>query len=575
MSERNVAEANARVALTLAKGLCGPQGGAWHAVVSPGSRNTPVLLALHALAQAGQAELHVVVDERAAGFYALGLARASGRPVLLSCTSGSAGAHYLPAILEADHLGLPLIAITADRPAELQHFGANQTTRQGSFFGEHVRLSLDLSEPAPEPALGWVASLAAKVLRAATGPNPGPVHLNLPFREPLWPHAPIPLDSLPDAPRLHPGAPGRRSVAALRPYLAAERGLIVVGPREPVADDPLPAALSALSERLGWPVLADALSGLRFGTPCVLSAYDALLRDPRFAEAHRPEVVLRLGRLPTSKPLFTWLAKAPRRSELLIAREGEWVDPFHGAAELLIADETLACEALLAEITEKRSSSWRESWRAADAAAQATLHAHCQGPTLWEGAVARTLAEGLPPGAWLHVASSMPVRDLDNFAAPRSAPLIASSNRGVNGIDGTLATALGHAASHEGPHAVLLGDLATLHDLGALALLAGRVRHPVVLVILDNRGGRIFHHLPISKHPSAFEPLFLTPPDVDLPRAIAGCGVPVSRCEDLPALRAALASALARPGVNALYCPIDPELNLARHREVWEAVREH
>lgn len=546
-SSGSQAALNAAFAAALVEGLV--RGGVREVVLSPGARSAPLALAL---AARHDLRLHVVVDERAAAFLALGLARASGRAAAFVCTSGTAPAHALPAVIEAALSAVPLLVLSADRPEELQACGAPQTIEQQRLFGPHARWFAQLG-PAREGApREWPAAVAARAVDHALGPPAGPVQLNVAFREPLW--QPGCEGALPPvgAPRLLRATP-RLDPAQARAALSLLEGpgVIVAGPRAfPPGGEGAAAAL-ALGRRLGWPLLADALSGLRHGPFAaeVVSAGDALLRDPGFARAHRPRAALRLGQLPTSKPLATWLEAAAPATALVDAH-GQWHDPTHAAAALLVADAAQACAALLAAAEELERptapAEWGASWEAAERAARQALEAATR-EGWWEGALARALVEALPAGALLHAGSSLPVRDLDAFGGARPAPLALVGQRGANGIDGGVAAAAGAALGWtRGPAAALLGDVALVHDLGGL-LAACELEAPLTLVVVDNGGGAIFSELPLAgADPERFRRLFLTPPRLDLARACAGLGAPVLEVGDLPGLRQALAEAPGR-----------------------------
>ena len=585
---------------TLARALV--RGGLKHAVLSPGSRNTPVVLALHALRD--RVTLHTVLDEREAGFFALGLARSGGAPVLLSCTSGSAGAHWLPALIEASESRVPLIAVTADRPSELQGFGAPQTIDQQRLFGAYVRLYRDLSEPNPGvntgPGTGpitgpdaghplrWLEAAAAQAMDAATGALPGPVHLNLPFRKPLWSADEAPLSGLPVEPPAEPPArrvlrgpalPDADALDALAARFAeAERGVIVSGPRDLVRDRMSGSpreAVAALAKTLGWPIIAEPASQLRFGIPRVIASADALLRDEAIGDALAPDLILRFGRVPTSKSITQWITRHGDQRTVLVDPAGLWEDPTWTADTVVAADPTAFCQSIRARLFERAasgssasdSSAWLTRWRAADAAADAVLSR----PGHWEGPIARAVAESVPEGGLLHVASSMPIRDLDSFAPATGRAIAVAANRGANGIDGLIATAIGEAVAGGVPVAALSGDLSFLHGAGGLALARG-LTTPVALVVIDNGGGGIFGILPISQHPTAFEPHFITPQGADIPALCAAAGVPCISVADPSGLRASLPAALETPGLTVLYICVDREENLARHREAWTAV---
>ncbi|HZO13750.1 MAG TPA: 2-succinyl-5-enolpyruvyl-6-hydroxy-3-cyclohexene-1-carboxylic-acid synthase [Polyangiaceae bacterium] len=545
-----VAYENARCAATIAS-ACGDV----HVVLSPGSRSTPLALAFDACTSA---KVHVVLDERAAGFVALGIGRATGRPAVLLCTSGSAGAHYLPAVIEARQSRVPLLALTADRPAELQACGAPQTVPQARLFGEYVRFHMELPVPDASLDMRWLRNALAQA-RARTLEPAGPVHINAPFREPLWAPGLPTQEPLPPAIVRH----GTRTlstddVAALAGELMRERGVIVLGPRAPATMDAraLGAAALRFGRALGWPVIADAASGVRFGEPEVISCAEAIVRHD--AEALSPTLVLRIGMLPTSKVLTGWLGRHGRT--ILIDPDGEWHDPDGAADALIIADPAPLCEALAVE--SERDAGWLAAWRRAEARAARALASVCCEPD-WEGAVARAVVEALPEGTQLHLGSSMPIRDVDAFAPSCRRRIDVHVNRGANGIDGTIATALGEALA-KGPTVALLGDLTFVHDLDGLAAL-GELRAPLTIVVVHNGGGGIFRFLPIARHPTAFERLFATPQRADLAALCRAFDIPHRLIE--PQLVGKALEALEGPSV--LEVRIDPATNLTRHEQAW------
>ena len=576
MSAGDPIDRNAEWAGALVSGLV--RGGVREAVVCPGARSAPLALALAERDPA--VRLHVVVDERAAAFLALGLARAARRAVALLTTSGSAGAHAHPAVVEAWHSAVPLIVITADRPDELQACGAPQTIDQQRLFGAHTRWFAHLGPPRPGGSATWPAALAARAVDRAEGPPAGPVHLNVAFREPLWvPGAEAAWPSAPRVVRASLRVEPAQAHEALELLLAggsAPRGAIVAGPRALApGEDPTPVL--ELARRLGWPVLADPLSGLRHGPGAgeVIASADALLRDAGCARALAPSCVLRLGQLPTSKPIQSWLASAP--GALLVDPQADWHDPTHGAAGLLVARSADAC-AGLAQAAEARSlapapAGWALAWSRAERAARAALD-EVSRDGWWEGRLARTLVEALPAGALLQAGSSLPIRDLDAFGGARPAALTLVGQRGTNGIDGGVAAAAGAAlAWRHGPVAALLGDVALVHDLGGLAA-ACELAAPLLLVVADNGGGGIFEQLPVAAHPRHFERLFLTPSRLDLARACAGLGAEVEEVQDPGACAAAVARALERPleRPRALLCRVPRPDSVQRREAAWAHV---
>jgi 2-succinyl-5-enolpyruvyl-6-hydroxy-3-cyclohexene-1-carboxylate synthase len=543
--------------------------GVTDACLAPGSRSAPLALAL---AGDERIRVHVHLDERSASFFALGLARASARPVIALCTSGTAAANFHPAVLEAHHGRVPLIVCTADRPPELRDTGAGQTVDQVKLFGAAVRWFHEPEVPADRPGVGaaWRA-LASRAVGAALGPVAGPVHLNLPFREPLVPTG----DELVDAPGRSDDRPWTASAPGVRApsvevldalaHLVADRprGLVVAGWGAGVK----PSTVLRFAEVAGWPVLADPLSDLR--VPGTVAAYDPLLRVPGFADGHRPDVVLRIGGPTTNKPLVQWLD--PSIDQVMVDPDGAWLDPQHAVSGRMVADPELLLGALADAVDVMVDEAWVGAWTDADAAARTAIDGLIdQWDDPFEGRVARDVVRASPAGTSLVVASSMPVRDVESFAGAREGVAF-FANRGANGIDGFVSTVLGIAGAAEGPTVALLGDLCFLHDANGLL---GAVDRGVdaTFVVVDNGGGGIFSFLPQSELSEHFETLFTTPQPVDL-AALAGVhGIPVAEVASAAALEPALRAAVDGGGVNVVRVRTDRDVNVARHREVWSAV---
>lgn len=505
------ATANATFAATLVDEWvrCGVR----HAVVAPGSRSTPMTLAL---ASRSELELHIVHDERVAGFVALGIGLASGVPAVLVCTSGTASANFHPAVAEASLSAVPMIVATADRPPELRGVGAAQTIDQLDLYGRMVRWHTDAPPPDDADPAGW-RPLAQRAYAAA---EHGPVHVNLPFREPLvGTAAPLPAPIGP--PVVVPRA--IMSSGPLRHDLDRPHGLLIVGGRAGVDA----AAVAALATRLRWPLLADPTSGLR-DAPNAITAFDSLLRHAGFAADHRPEVVVRVGRPPASKVLTQWLV-ASGVPVVQVGGPGP-INPDHNVVAWATLDD-------LAGVVGASDDAWLDGWRRADAAAEAEFDALLAKGVPDEPSVARTVATALPADVGLFVSSSMPIRDLEWFGG-RAAR--AESNRGANGIDGVVATALGTALADR-PAAVLIGDLAYLHDSNAL-LATAQLGADVRIVVVDNRGGGIFSFLPqaSSMPEERFERLFGTPHDTDLVALAAAHGIPATTATTLDEVAAAV-----------------------------------
>ncbi|MBO0714269.1 MAG: 2-succinyl-5-enolpyruvyl-6-hydroxy-3-cyclohexene-1-carboxylic-acid synthase, partial [Acidimicrobiales bacterium] len=533
------------------------RGGVTDGVLSPGSRSAPLALAL---AEHGQMAVHVHLDERSASFFALGLAKASGRPAVLLCTSGTAAANFHPAVLEASHGRVPMIVCTADRPPELREVGEAQTIDQTRLYGTAVRWYAEAEAPsrqrgeAAEVAI-W-RSLAARALAEALGPPAGPVHLNLPFREPLVPSGPArPPFDLGGRPGTKPFVhrPGASHLAdgetvddLTRRVAGTRRGALVAGwGLSPVAAD----AVERLAKAAGWPILADPLSGLRRG-PLAVSTYDALSRIEAVRDELQPDLVIRVGAPLTSRQAMTWLARSPT---VTVDPQRSWSDPARASDLMPEVEPGPLLDAVAGRLapagTAPGPTAWLSRWMQAERAARDAIDAALDAwAEPFEGRVARDLMACLPDGTGLAVASSMPVRDLETFAAGRNGVTVVA-NRGVNGIDGFVSTVLGMAASRTWPVTVaLLGDLCLLHDANGLLGANGRGLD-AVLVVLDNHGGGIFSFLPQARLPAHFEELFGTPQEVDLRALCALHGVPVTEVDRADALATAVGDAIAGGGV--------------------------
>jgi len=555
---------NLRWALALLDGLA--NGGLRRLVVSPGSRSTPLVMA-------GQhhpaIELTPILDERSAAFFALGLARASGRPVGLVCTSGSAPGHWMPAVMEASQSEIPLILLSADRPPELRGWGANQTLDQSRLFDGFVRAFHDPG-PAEEgtAALKMIRALGARAAAVSQGDWPGPVHLNLPFREPLVPRAGcepqrLAIPACP-SPCTEPESdiPIPTSVRDLASHLSG-RGIICCGPG--TWSRQATEALWRCAERLGVPVLCDPLSGLRFGPGPEhrIARYDSLLRNPTTAETLRPDWVLRFGRVPVSKTLLTWLTDLPT---YLVAPGAGWSDPNHDVRMRIQTDPGAVCRWIADSGHPAAEDSWLPDWIRAETDLDALIDAYLAESPWCEAQLIRDLLATLPPEEGLLCANSMPIRQIDTWSGTRAAPLYLFGNRGTSGIDGQTSTLAGLNAGGV-PTTALLGDLSFLHDLSGLALLQGLDR-PCILI--NNGGGRIFDYLPQHGLPD-FERLWRTPADVDLASLTRSFGIAHRTVEDATGFRQALTQSLADGEGNAgvIEVRLDGDLSRRIHRDFW------
>ncbi|MBV8195611.1 MAG: 2-succinyl-5-enolpyruvyl-6-hydroxy-3-cyclohexene-1-carboxylic-acid synthase [Candidatus Dormibacteraeota bacterium] len=552
------------------------RGGVRHACLTPGSRSTPLALAV---ARNTDIDVHVHVDERSSAYYALGIAKASGAAVIALCSSGTAVANHFPAVVEASMAREPLIVLTADRPPELHGVGANQTIDQQRLFGGFMRWFSDSGVPTIEgDALSHWRDIGRQAVTAAMSHPRGPVHINLPFREPLVPSGePVSFDA--GAPAEHEqvtvgalAAPSADHVRELEWLLASPlRVAVVAGTLSQSA-----LRMPALAASRGWPVLAEPTSQLR-GPVSALSIPELLVADESFREQHRADVVLQLGAAPTTRAMQRFVREA--ETLVIVDPAGIVGDPDRRAALRLECDvDELAHQLMPAERNGEMvpDGAWIASWRHADELVrQAVDRLLDSWDEPFEGRIARDTAAVVPENGPLVVASSMPVRDLAMFMAPRSQAMTVLANRGASGIDGTVSTALGVAAVSPNTHA-LVGDLALLHDASALLWSAGRGRD-LVLVVVDNDGGGIFSLLPqASLDTQEFELLFATPHGSSLDvaalahAAAAGYREVTSASAFIPAVRAAQSSR----GVQLIHVRIDRARAPRMRNEVRRCVRE-
>jgi 2-succinyl-5-enolpyruvyl-6-hydroxy-3-cyclohexene-1-carboxylate synthase len=489
------------------------QCGVRHAVVSPGSRSTPIALEI---ANRQEIEMHIFHDERSAAFAALGIAKASGIPAILVCSSGTAAVEFHPAVVEAHHSEVPILICTADRPAELQGVGAPQTIDQQNLYGVSVRKFVN-AEVADESESHTWRKIARDLFATSLGKVRGPVHLNLRFREPLMGVA----TSLP--PRHERSAmiadkvdlPSARSLRKLKKALNFKNGVIIAGPENYQIE-----SIFRLAQTLSWPVLADPRSGARVPSKFVVAAADSILRDEDFAKKLQPQVVLRFGTLPASKVVNSWLASSGAK-QIVITTTPTLADPDQLCALHIVGEIDELCAELVSDRTNGQNNrgdfSWLDLWDTAESSAQKSINAAlADEPGLSEPGVARALYGLLPEASNLVVSSSMPIRDVEWFAAPRTG-LRVHANRGANGIDGVVSTAVGIALATRQPTTLLIGDIALLHDVNGLIGLVSR-ETDLRIVVIDNNGGGIFSFLPQAQNleSTKFEKIFGTPHGVNL-----------------------------------------------------------
>ncbi|WP_433508792.1 2-succinyl-5-enolpyruvyl-6-hydroxy-3-cyclohexene-1-carboxylic-acid synthase [Nonomuraea sp. CA-143628] len=519
-------------------------------VIAPGSRSAPLALALHA---ESRVRLHVRIDERSASFLALGLARRAERPVALICSSGTAAANFHPAVVEASESGVPLLVLTADRPPELRGTGANQTIDQIKLYGSAVRWFAEVGVPEDRPGqVAYWRSLACRAYQRAAGPAaPGPVHLNLAFREPLIPDGDTSWCESLDG---DAGGPWVRARVAPPPIALhippTRRGVLVVG--DGAANVRRYVAAAGMA---GWPVVSEPNGGGRYGDHAV-STYHYLLGTPEFADAHRPDVVVTLGRPGLSRPLLSWLRRAGEH--IVVATDlDRWPDPTRSATQVAQAVEIPVASG---------DDTWLHAWRQADQAARSAIDEVLDASGTSEPRLARDLVDAMPNGALLFCGSSMPIRDLDQAMRPRRG-LRLLANRGASGIDGLVSSAMGAALAHNGPSYALMGDLSFLHDQNGLILGPREPRPDLCLVVVNNDGGGIFSLLPQAAVRDPFERVFGTPHGVDLGYVAASTGTPYQLVEDL----SDLPKALRGEGPRLVEVRTDREANAVVHARLREA----
>jgi len=549
--------------------------------LAPGSRCTPLTVA------AAEHEALTILshlDERSAAFFALGRARRTGDPVGVVTTSGTAAANCHPAVIEAYHARVPIVVLTADRPADLQDSGANQTVDQANLYGDAVRSHRTLPEPAPEPRrLRSVRTAVCRAVGAATGTPSGPVHLNVPFPKPLEPTE-VPGDVPSDLASRHPlavhgrdgpfvdrtdgaptldAAPKARIGAAID---AADRGLVVAGPARGQSLDPDP--LAEFAAATGFPVLADPLSGVRFGShvdrATICGGYDGYVAA--MADWPAPDVVVRVGASPTSRALRKFLHDVSAR-QFVVDPAGGWPEAEFTASDLVVADP----DGLLGGLCDRVGrvdGGWSDRFARAEAAYWETVTDAIGGQT-FEGAIAAAVVDALPDPGTLYVSNSMPVRDVDRFARPREGRLRVLGNRGASGIDGLTSSALGAASAGDAPLVALLGDLAYYHDTNGL-LAAGRCGVDATVVVVNNDGGGIFHELPIEGFDPPFTELFRTPHDVDFAATGDLHGLAFERVSSPPALADAVTESVQSTGTRVVEVRVDAKASHRRREAVHE-----
>lgn len=553
-------------------------------VLSPGSRSTPLAIAV---SREPRVRLHVHVDERVAAFFALGIARVTRVPPVLVCTSGTAGAHWLPAAIEAAQSYLPLLLLTADRPWDAYDCHAPQTIDQVDLFGRYARHRAELGLP-DVGGIVAVGRVAAQCVHVAMAPTPGPVHLNARYRKPLEP-----VSTAKDEPwradldaRRERGAtrafaptvsPSDEAVRALSEAIASvSRVVFACGPS--IGDAPR-GAVEALAAKVGAVLLAETTSGRRHGDhhgATLCAGFDLALRSPAFRSRVEPDLVVCWGLPPTATSFATYTADAPR---WVVSPHG-WPDPAGDATALVVGACDDVARAVSSRVSERGASAWLTQWERANAAIDAAVRESAEGDALTEASTARVVSEALGDGATLVLGNSMPVRDIDTFAPATERRWRVLHQRGASGIDGLIAGAAGARAVSDGPVLVMVGDVSMAHDVGGLNALRGAGAGTVALVV-QNGGGRIFAELPLGKMArddaevgAVFERCFLTPQGVDLGSAAGAYGVDFARVETVTALRDALTRGLSGERPVVIEAVVPPEDGTARRAALRKRVAE-
>ncbi len=576
------------------------RAGVREVVVAPGSRSTPLVLAC---AADGRFRMRVHLDERSAAFFALGVGKATGHPAAVITTSGTAVANAFPAVVEASQAGVPLLVLSADRPPRLRDSDANQAVDQVGIFGRYPRAFFEPGMPELRAeSLRYLRGVAARAVAATVAPDPGPVHVNFPFDKPLEPVDPPPA-FVAEHPLAAAGRPGGApwvrlkgvrprisdaEVAELADAVRGRAGVVVAGPSEDALR--LGPAVARLAAELEWPVLADPLSGARYGPSGgahVVAAYDLFLRDPAVRARLAPEVVVRVGVSPTSAALQGWLTDHDAIEHIVLDDGRRWKD--HGAvsSRYLVADPVDALERLAGAIRVSAPSGttpgasdvpvragagpaeWAELWRRVERAALDAV----AGPAVdafHEGHIVAAVLSAVPADGTLFVSSSMPVRDLDAYGHPRETVVHVQANRGASGIDGVVSTAFGVSSQRSDPVVCVIGDVAFFHDRNGL-LFAREPDCPVVFVLVDNDGGGIFHMLPVAQHEPHFTAFFATPHGVDALHAARAHDVDF-REAGIDDVASAVRSGLESRRTVVVRVRTEREENRRGHAEVREAV---
>ncbi|HKM51521.1 MAG TPA: 2-succinyl-5-enolpyruvyl-6-hydroxy-3-cyclohexene-1-carboxylic-acid synthase [Candidatus Bathyarchaeia archaeon] len=566
------------------------RSGVQHACISPGSRSTPLVMSL---AQQSRIKTWIHLDERSAAYFALGIARASGKTVVVLTTSGTAAANLFPAVVEAHYSHAPVLILTADRPPEQWEWGANQTVDQTRMYGSHAKWSVNMPSPECTPdLLRYVRAMACRAVSTTVQPPAGPVHINFPFREPLTPeHVPsdLPERGLPQSEDAWEGRKQENAYtqiqigrSSLNKEQAAQimaelqklrKGIIICGPQN---DLTFPSQLTTLSNQLGFPILADPLSLMRCGThdrTLIIDSYETFLSSEKLVTALEPEIILRFGATPTSKALLNYIKHHHRACQMVI-QETDWPDPLHLTTYMVQANPSQVVMDLTTSVLTTPDKDWIERWLAVAATTRASITkqlAHID--EMFEGKIFAELAGLFPSKGVLFAGNSMPVRYLDSFYPSTSQQIRFLANRGASGIDGVLSTALGASAILEAPTFLVVGDISFYHDMNGL-LAAKQYPLKATIIVANNNGGGIFSFLPQRKYPQTFEKYFATPHGLTFESAARLYSLAYSKITSWQEFRTSISKSLSSSRTTILEVPGDRERNVEFHRGISSAAAE-
>lgn len=549
-----------------------------HVVISPGSRSTPLAILC---TEHEELKEWVIIDERSAAYFALGIAKQTNKTVALVCTSGTAAANYFPAIVEAYYARVPLLVLTADRPHELRHIGASQTINQLNMYGEFVKRFEEMALPDSNALmLRYVRNRASTAIHTASEGNPGPVHLNFPFREPLVPD--LSLDNLwgeKTGERFNLTFDGKKHLSTeqlqqlVTKLTSFMRGVIVCGPQTDVG---LAENLVALSEKLQIPILADPTSQLRAGKHAkqnVIANYDAIFRVESVRKILKPDYIIRFGAMPISKSYLFYLQTHETVPQMVVENSETMREPTNHPTDYVFADSSILCEQLITQLTANRfDDNWLATWQANELIATNEL-AKISGEELTEGEVISQVISALPDESALFIANSMPVRDLDTYFMPIDKTLRIHANRGVSGIDGVTSSALGIAATSKVKPTLIIGDLSFYHDLNGL-LIAKQYQLNLTIVLINNDGGGIFSFLPQAQEAKHFDALFGTAHGLAFSKVVDMYGGTYESVNEVEALQTALKKSHETAGLSVIEIQTNREENVVAHRTLWKNIEQ-